>query len=80
MTRTQEGGWKFGMPLKPEFKSGTVTSPHIPLARLSHEAKMKSVGWEDYSHPQRSMARTGREERIGNKYNLLVKSPSDGGV
>lgn len=65
MTRTQEGGWKFGMPLKPEFRSGTVTSPHIPLARLSHEAKHEVSGVGRLLPPteKHGKNRQGRKDR-----------------
>lgn len=32
------------MPLKPEFRTGAFTLLHIPLARLSHEAKREVTG------------------------------------
>lgn len=63
------------MLLKPEFGIGTVTSMHIPLARLGHEAKHEVSGVGTITPTYReAWQEQGGKKKIGNKHNLLVKS------
>lgn len=53
------------MPLKPEFRTGAVTLLHIPLARLSHEAKREVTGMGGLLPPteKHGKNREGRKNR-----------------